>query len=125
MHPEVDVANLSFEDACYWYNANYWIHYGLDRLDSQDIANKLMSFLINENPYSAVRCIQRAINHCGGNVIEDGLLGVSTLTAANGVHEPWLLDRFRIEGALFYLYRVKVQPDQVKFLEGWCNRALG
>ena len=124
MHPEVDVANLDFPGACRFYEINYWNHYGLSRFDSQEIANKLMSFIINENPFSAIRCLQRAINHCGGTTIEDGLLGTSTTSVANSLPQAWLLDRFRIEGALFYLFRVKVKPDQTKFLEGWGNRAL-
>ena len=124
-HPEIDVANLTLDKAYEWYKSNYWDKYRLSQIDSQDIANKLMSFLINEDPNTAIVCLQRAINHCGGEVSEDGKLGLATLTYANTLPARWVLDRFRIEGALFYLKLVKVKPDQLKFLRGWCNRALG
>lgn len=123
-YPDVDVTNLTFDEACTIWESDYWSHYGLSRLNSQDIANKVMSYLMNQNPYSAIRNIQRAINHCGGNVVNDGLLGLATIQALNTLPQDWLLDRIRIEGVSFYLFRVKVEPKDIKFLEGWCNRAL-
>lgn len=124
MHPEVDVANITLEDAYKWYEHNYWNQYQLSRIDSQEIANKLMSFLINENPTTAIRCLQRAVSRCGGFVTEDGILGPNTIYFLNLANPMWLLDRLRIEGALFYLTKVKSNPNQIKFLAGWCNRAL-
>lgn len=125
-HPEVDVANLTLDGAFDWYEQNYWDHYQLSRIGSQDIANKLMSLLINMNPATAIRCLQRAIVHCSGTVlVDDGLLGEDTIRMLNALDPNWILDRFRIEGALFYISRVKADPSQLKFLRGWCNRALG
>lgn len=123
-YPNLDIANLTFEQACDIYETDFWKHYGLNRIDSQPVANKLMSFLMNMNPFSAVRCIQKAINQCGGNIPEDGILSQGTVSLINRVQSGWLLDRFRIEGALFYTYRVRVDKTDLKFLEGWINRAL-
>ena len=124
MHPEIDVANLTLDKAYNRYEKNYRNLYKLNAIDSQDIANKLMSFLINMNPNTAIKILQHAINHCGGNVVEDGVFGVATTTYVNTLSPMWLLDRFRIEGALFYLRIVKEKPSQIKFLVGWCKRAL-
>src|SRR5579863_1014757 len=89
MHPGVDVANLTLEGAYTWYERNYWNYYNLNRINSQGIANKLMSFLINQNPKKAIICLQRAINHCGGPINEDGLLGPGTITALNSLDPLW------------------------------------
>ena len=124
MHPEVDVANITLDDAYKWYEHNYWDQYQLSQINSQAIANKVMSFLINANPTNVIRCLQRAMNHYGDYVREDGILGIKTITCVNLFNSIWLLDRFRIESALFYLRRVKTNPNQMKFLAGWCNRAL-
>jgi len=83
MHPEVDVANITLQDAYKWYEQNYWDRYQLSRIDSQEIANKLMSFLINENPTTVIHCLQRAVSRCGGFVKEDGILGPNTIYFLN------------------------------------------
>ena len=123
-YPHIDIANLTFDGACDIWEKDYWNHYSLSRIDSQAIANKVMSYLMNMNPFSAVRCVQKAVNHCGGNIPEDGLLGANTFNSISQLPHDWLLDRMRIEGVTFYVYRVSVKPDQIEFLEGWCNRAL-
>lgn len=122
--PLVDIANLTFEEACTIYRKSFWEHYALSAIDCQSVANKIMSLLINANPFSIVQAIQRAINHCGGGTAEDGLLGINTYRVINALPQNRLLDRIRIEAALFYVYRVKINPSQIKFLEGWMNRAL-
>lgn len=123
-YPDVDISSLTFDGACVIWERDYWNHYGLSRIESQKIADKVMSYLMNENPYSAVRNIQRAINYCGGNVVNDGQLGSRTIEAINSLPEGWLLDRIRIEGVAYYVFKVKVDKSQLEFLEGWCNRAL-
>ena len=123
-YPNVDIKNLTLDDAFVILKRDFWDHYGMDRFISQDLANKMFLALINENPYSAIRCFQRAINHCGGNIIEDGLMGVKTISCGNSLPQGWLLDRFRIEEALFYCFRVTVSPSQMNDLHGWINRAL-
>jgi lysozyme family protein len=124
-YPSLDIATLTIDDAYDILQRDFWDKYNLGNITSQDIANKLMLFLINENPFSAVRCMQRALNRFGVNIIVDGILGAGTIEMINKVIPAgWLLDRFRIEGALFYGSRVRLKPDQVKFLLGWMNRAL-
>lgn len=123
-YPRLDIADLTYDEACAIYEHDFWIHYGLSRINSQLIANKLMSFLMNMNPFSAIQCVQRAVNRCGSDIPTDGILGINTINAINLAPQPWLLDRFRIEGALFYNYRVSVDKSQLKFLNGWIKRAL-
>lgn len=123
-YPNVDIANLTFEQACDIYERDYWNHYFLSNISSQAIANKLMSYLMNMTPLSAIKCLQKAIVACGGDIPQDGILGSETFKAINLRSPNWLLDRMRIEGVIFYNYRVKIKPTNLKFLEGWINRAL-
>lgn len=123
-YPDVNIADLTFEQACAIYERDFWNHYSLYNIASQDIANKVMSFLMNMDPFSAVQCLQKAMNACGCNVAEDGLLGAKTFGVLNASPVGWILDRYRIEISKAYILRVQVNKTKLKFLEGWINRAL-
>lgn len=123
-YPNVDIKNLDLDSAAEIWKRDYWGYYNLYAVGNQDVANKIMSYVMNMNSYSAIRCVQRAINHCGGNVVEDGIFGVKSINAINGLPVGWLIDRLKLEGVAFYNFRVSVDKTQIQFLEGWINRAL-
>lgn len=123
-YPGVDIANLTLGGACDIYEKDFWNFYNLSKINSQPIANKMMSFLMNMNPYAAVQCLQRAVNVCGHTILKDGVLGSKTMAAVNQSPSAWLLDRLKIEGSLWYLLKVAGDKSQEKFLQGWVNRAL-
>jgi lysozyme family protein len=126
-YPQLDIKNLTFEEACInVYTPDYWNRYGISAINPQTIATKLFLALINMNPMDAIKCLQRALNTVSLNesFLVDGRLGSNTIKGINACQQAWLLDRFRIELAAYYLLVVKANEKELKFLEGWIGRAL-
>ena len=123
-YPLVDIANLTLDEACAILERDFWNHYSLGLFVFQSIANKVMSMLINDNPYSAILNIQKAVNNCGGDLIEDGLLTVATITAMNLIPEILLLNTVKLVDVAYCMFQVKVNPAQSANLQAWLARAL-
>lgn len=123
-YPDLDVVNLTIDQAYKIYERDYWDRYHIGAFKTQDIANKVMLGLINMGDHEVILCLQRAINRCGLFVNIDGILGSLTITAANAAPQFWLLDCLRIEYSKFYLNLVSQRPALIKFFDGWIRRAL-
>lgn len=121
-YPKLDIKNLTFPQAMDIYRRDYWNFYRLSQVDNQQIANKIFIALINMNPYSAVRCVQRAIVNCGIVIRVDGVMGSVTLGWVNRVHPGWFLDRLRVELCMHYAKEVADDKTQLVNLLGWINR---
>lgn len=95
----------------------------LDQVLSQDVANLLLSFAINEGAPEAVRIAQRALNTMPGIAVTvDGMMGPSTLDAVNGCDPAALIAAERLQQEIFYRQLVAEHPEYSVFLTGWLNR---
>lgn len=99
------VRNLTAAQAKDLYEAHYW-HKLWNDLHCQDAANKLLALNIMisapQNFNLPVRCLQRACWAAGHYVLEDGVMGLSTLTAANACDPAALSASIRSEMAAYY-----------------------
>lgn len=125
--PQVDIASLTFDQACGLLKVNYWDFYHLDDLSEQTIANQLFFLFINMDPAHAATIVQKAINACGRGIIVvkvDGVMGAATLKALNSIAPLWLGDRIRLEECRYYLAEADRSAKQAENFRGWIRRAL-
>lgn len=110
-HPEVDVANLTMDQAKEIYYNEYWSH-GLDFLDNPEVALQIFDFSVNVGVYKSIRIAQHT-----ARVHEDGLLGNGTIQAIN--NSPCFLERFKTARIKYYQ-----SLNNPKFEKGWINRVV-
>lgn len=78
-----------------FYLQNYWTPLNLINLNSQDIANRVLSQGVNGGLRTGARLLQQACNQLGAFLTVDGDIGPKTLAAANRIDEALLLATFR------------------------------
>lgn len=124
-YPNVDIKNLTREDAIEIYRRDYWKPYRFDEIDSQNVATKVFDLAVNMGHNRAFKVLQQALQAVKEKVVIDGVLGPRTLAAVNRVPGNELLPAIRSEAACYYRLLVAKRPDLVKFINGWMNRAYG
>lgn len=105
----LQLAHATYEK-CY---ADYMM---LDRIESQQIANALLSFGVNEGVATSVRVAQDAV----GISPSTGFFGPKTLNAVNNT--PHFLEALEARQIAHYQAIVEAKPAQACFLNGWINR---
>lgn len=121
-NPDVNVRELTREQAIEIYWQRYWVGRGFERLPEL-AAIKVFDLAVNLGDKTAVTCLQRALRACGRRVNTDGLLGPETYGAADRADQAALLAALRSEAAGEYRLRVARIAGQAVFRNGWLNRA--
>lgn len=117
-HPNVDIKNLTREQAAEIYQREYWQE-SYERINSLAIVNKVFSEAVNIGVKNANICLQRAVRASIGILLkEDGVLGNLSIIAINRAPFESLLACYKSE--LAGHYRAINDPD---FINGWLNRA--
>lgn len=105
------------------YAEQYGAKVQLEEIDDQDVANRVLSFAINEGPGEATALLQRALNTCGSNLAVDGCFGPETLRAVNAANPAQVIAALRAQQAGFYRRLVAARPALLPYLDGFLNRA--
>src|ERR1700739_2946173 len=63
-YPDLDIKNLTRDQAIAIYFRDWWTKYGFDRL-TPEIGAKVFDLAVNEDDQHAVRSLQRALRGCG------------------------------------------------------------
>lgn len=121
-NPEVNVRELTREQAIEIYWQRYWLGRGYEQLP-EPIVIKVFDLAVNLGDQTAVICLQRALRACGLRVKVDGLLGPETCGAAGRADAVALMAALRSEAAGEYRLRVARDAGQTAFRDGWLNRA--
>lgn len=120
-YPDLDIKNLTVEEAKRIYQRDYWKY---DGIANQAVATKVFDLAVNMGSHTAHRLLQIAVNTLGHNVEVDGDFGPKTLSATNQVDAQKLLEELRAQAALEYSQIVLRNPGQQVFLLGWMRRAV-
>lgn len=129
-YPELDIKNLTIEQAKKVYYENYWGTRSLriGNIDDKAVAIELFDTAVNMGVGTAGKFLQKALNlmNRGGKKFADldvdGFVGAQTLIALDKVDKKVLLKI--LNGLQFekYLEIVKKDPTQERFFVGWMKR---
>ena len=121
------VEDLTEEYAEKYYKLEWWDKYHLEAINSYFIACKLFNIIVNMGPYQGFKIAQHACNHCGQDLVEDGILGSKTIAAINELtyhnYDNDLMEELIYFQKQFYEELVDKNPDLEYFLKGWLKRA--
>ena len=123
-HPNVDIRNLTEEQAKVIYKDGYWNGIKGDQLINQEIAEALFDTAVNMGPRMAVKLAQQALE-----VPDDGGLGPVTLAALNEAGGNYnlahaFLSDYKLAKIARYVDICKKDDSQRRFLVGWISRTL-
>ena len=117
-YPDVDIKNLTVEQAKEIYKKDYWDRNRVESLP-QNLWHIYFDMCVNMGKRTAVKVLQRAANNKGKDIEVDGGLGPATIGALKGVE----LDRVRAFRVKYYVDLITARPEQEKFYLGWFRRA--
>jgi len=118
-YPDVDIKNLTIEQAVEIYKKDYWDKNKVESLP-QNLWHIYFDMCVNMGKRTAVKVLQRAAVNKGRDIEVDGGLGPMTIGALKGVE----LDRVRAFRVKYYVDLITAKPEQEKFYLGWFRRAL-
>jgi lysozyme family protein len=125
-YPNVDIKNLTVEQATEIYYNDWWNRLGYGRINDADLATKIFDTSVNIGPSRTHKMLQRCLKANGfPEIVDDGGLGPKSYTAINACDAKVLLDAFREAQANYYRALVAEKPQNQKFLRGWLIRAAG
>lgn len=111
-HPDVDIKNLTVEQAGIIYRAQYW-----DKIKGDSLPYPLSLFAfdaaVNQGVDAAIKMLQKAVG-----VAQDGILGVQTMDAVHRADQKYLSAKFMAARAMRYIGTRNF--DQ--FGTGWITR---
>lgn len=116
--PNVDIKNLTQEQAVSFYAQNYWKTWMGD-IESQKVCNKVFDMAVLLSVDTAVRLLQRALKF--PFVQQDGNFGPHTLAATNETGDN-LLSAYKSVLVAHFRWVVQQDPTQQEFLNGWVAR---
>ena len=120
-YPDVDIANLTRDEAIEIYFRDWWEKYGYGRIEHPDLGAKVFDLAVNMGPGTVHVMLQLAVVFTGGgNLTIDGVIGPLTIAAVNGhPNVQHLFDKLRLLAIEHY-----VGLHKPKYLAGWIKRAL-
>ncbi len=119
-YPDLNILTLTLEDAIAIYQRDYWLAYDCHQLPPA-FGVFLFDAVVNHNPKTAVRFIQRALR-----ITTDGIIGPHTLGAAR---RAAVMSSFDEVLSMAFAYRADYYHDlmvanrtQERFALGWFKR---
>lgn len=126
-YPDLDIANLTREDAIAIYRRDWWDKYGYGVIEDLDISAKIFDLAVNMGPRVAHEMLQRALHAAGRmDVTVDGIIGPQTVGAVNGlprVQRAMVVAALRSEAGAYYRQLIERRPALGKYERGWMRRA--
>jgi len=112
-YPDLDIRNLTREDATEIYRRDFW---KFDGISSQPVATKVLDTCVNLGQVDGMRLCQKAVG-----VNPDGQYGPNTEGAFNG--SPEVLDQIRSQLIQHYENWISANPAREQFRAGLMRRA--
>lgn len=114
-----DVKALTETEARAIYRQDYIVGPRLDQIADDLLRATAVDTAVNHGPSTAIKMLQYAVG-----AVADGVMGPQTIALANTANGRRAAIRLLCERARVYARIVEKNPTQVKFLEGWINRAM-
>lgn len=117
--PNVDIRNLTVDQAKEIYRTNYWNRVMGDQIQDDELALNVFDFAVNAGTGTSARIIQKIV---GAGV--DGVIGNNTISAINRFDPRVAVKEFQKGRILHYVDLVKNNTSLLRFLSGWINRSF-
>lgn len=111
-YPDLDIKNLTWEEAKQIYWNDFWRVITGDRLEPH-LADFMFDFAVNSGAKAAAKALQRAVG-----ALPDGILGVKTLAAIGSIPPRQIVRLVFVERALVFANHEDLQ----EFGHGWYAR---
>tara|TARA_R100001463_G_scaffold26130_3_gene61350 strand:+ start:5602 stop:6084 length:483 start_codon:yes stop_codon:yes gene_type:complete len=118
-NPDLDIENLTLDDAIAIYKERYWDSSKADQLPKK-LAESYFDMVVNAGKRRAVKILQQACNHKGHDLVVDGLIGKATIGACKSLESS----RFKAFRVRYYVDLVERKPTLMKYYYGWYRRAV-
>jgi len=117
-YPNVDIENLTKEDAINIYKRDYYNPL-YDHISDSNVSFKLFDIGVNIGKTNAVKRLQWTLNdYYGEELIADGIFGKKTLGSVN--KHKYLYPLLLLEYSLYY--KAISKSTNNKYLAGWLKR---
>ena len=135
-YPELDIKNLTLEEAKEIYYRDWWLPLRCDELPGL-IAIELFDNAFNQGPMVAIMCLQWACRFFGKNIEPDGKIGPATIAAANSLDEralcaaqnwfqitTYVVGSKNVRAVVEYMrpFFLSRQEHVRRFIRGWLRR---
>lgn len=117
--PDVDVRNLTEPQAVELYRQHFYTERRLNEVADIRVRWKLFDMCVNPGYSVAARSVQRLLY-----LAVDGVIGSHTIAAINAANSEKLLAGLVKEHVKSYVYATISRPVNLKYLEGWVDRAF-
>lgn len=119
-YPELDIRNLSEDQAKAIYKRDYWDRIRGDDIQSQMIAETIFDVCVNMGVAGGSKLAQKTLK------IEpaDGIIGPQSLAVINAADEDLFVAKFALAKIQRYTEICQADDSQKKYLLGWINRTL-
>ncbi|HKJ42345.1 MAG TPA: glycosyl hydrolase 108 family protein [Sunxiuqinia sp.] len=118
-YPNVDIKNLTVDQAKEIYRTNYWTKVWGDQINDDELAMNIFDFAVNAGTGTSARIIQKIVG-----VGVDGVIGNITVSAINQADSKLAVKEFQKRRILHYVELVKKNNTLLRFLGGWINRSF-
>lgn len=122
-YPNVDVINLTEEQAKDIYYRDFWLKGKYNQIDDKFLAAKVFDSGVNMGNKQAAKLLQRACLAAGKTLVVDGIFGKKTIKAVNECDPTVLIAVFKSEMASYYRLIITRNPSLSVFKNGWNIRA--
>lgn len=115
-NPDLDIENLTEDQAKEVYQIRYWIAGKCDKLRFPvNVAH--FDACVNCGVIQSAKFLQRAVD-----VEDDGIVGPHTLSAIVTQNQEAICRKMIKERVEYYRYIAEHKPSSAKYLQGWMNR---
>lgn len=116
--PDIDIQNLTVDQAKQYYREHFWQSL-YDSITDQQAANKLFDMGVLFGVGTAVRLLQSSLA-----LTQTRIFDSDTLMVVNTYSNPAfpLLDKYKTRLKIHVRWIVKQNPSQSVFLDGWLKR---
>ncbi len=119
-YPNVDIRNLTQQEAMDIYYKDFWLRFRIDELPL-NIRKIVFDGVVNMG-MGMIKVLQTTVNRKGGKLKVDGRIGKNTIKYTNKFKpEP---DRLRAYRVRYYINLIRRNPRLESFYYGWYKRAI-
>src|SRR5215467_13679816 len=111
-YPDVDIANLTQDDAIEIYKRDYWHKPRIDGLPDS-VSGKVFDMGVNMGPHTAIRIWQECLNDMGADptLATDGGIGPATIKASEAADQAQCLTAYKAALAKHYEDIIEAHPS--------------